>query len=149
MPKTARLAATLTLTAAAVCGPLAGPALAAPEPTAPQPAVQGLYAPSALVLTVGHGENSATVTPERAVTLSCAPKPGGTHPAPVDACAELRYSGGDFEVLSGSAGAMCTKQYDPVVVTVHGVWQGKRVAYERTFANECLKDSAASVLYSF
>ena len=58
-------------------------------------------------------------------------------------------SGGDFEVLSGSAGAMCTKQYDPVVVTVHGVWQGKRVAYERTFANECLKDSAASVLYSF
>ncbi|MCC9711083.1 protease inhibitor [Streptomyces sp. MNU76] len=144
MPKTARLAATLTLTAAAVCGPFAGPALADPAPVA-----KSLYAPSALVLTVGHGEASAAVTPERAVTLSCAPKPGGTHPAPVDACAELRYSGGDFDALSANTGAMCTKQYDPVTVTVHGVWQGKRVAYERTFANECLKDSAASVLYSF
>ncbi|MFF7389082.1 protease inhibitor [Streptomyces scabiei] len=144
MPKTARLAATLTLTAAAVCGPFAGPALADPAPVA-----KSLYAPSALVLTVGHGETSVTVTPERAVTLSCAPKPGGTHPAPADACAELRGSGGDFDALSANAGAMCTKQYDPVIVTVHGVWQGKRVAYERTFANECLKDSAASVLYSF
>lgn len=144
MPKTARLAATLTLTAAAVCGPFAGPALADPAPVA-----KSLYAPSALVLTVGHGEASADVTPERAVTLSCAPKPGGTHPAPVDACAELRHSGGDFDALSANTGAMCTKQYDPVIVTVHGVWQGKRVAYERTFANECLKDSAASVLYSF
>lgn len=144
MPKTARWAATLTLTATAVCGPLAGSALAAPEP-----AVSGLYAPSALVLTVGHGETAAAVTPERAVTLTCAPRPGGTHPAPVDACAELRGSDGDFEALAGSAGAMCSKQYDPVVVTVQGVWQGKRVAYERTFANECLKDSAASVLYAF
>ncbi|MDX3646344.1 protease inhibitor [Streptomyces sp. MB09-02B] len=149
MPKTARLAATLTLTAAAVCGPLAGPTLAAPAPADPAPAAKGLYAPSALVLTVGHGEASATVTPERAVTLSCALKPAGTHPAPVDACAELHVSGGDFAALSASTGAMCTKQYDPVIVTVHGVWQGKRVAYERTFANECLKDSAASVLYAF
>ncbi|MFF6782916.1 protease inhibitor [Streptomyces sp. NPDC012510] len=144
MPKTARWAATLTLTATAVCGPLTGSALAAPEPTA-----SGLYAPSALVLTVGHGETAAAVTPERAVTLTCSPRPAGTHPAPVDACAELRGSGGDFDALAGSAGAMCSKQYDPVVVTVQGVWQGKRVAYERTFANQCLKDSAASVLYAF
>ncbi|WP_193241903.1 protease inhibitor [Streptomyces phaeolivaceus] len=144
MPKTARLAATLTLAATAVCGPLTGSAFAAPEPS-----VTGLYAPSALVLTVGHGENPATVTPERAVTLTCAPKASGTHPAPFDACAELRDSGGDFDALSGRAGAMCSKQYDPVTVTVHGVWQGKRIAYERVFANECLKDSGASVLYAF
>ncbi|MEI5523137.1 protease inhibitor [Streptomyces brasiliscabiei] len=144
MPKTARLAATLTLAATAVCGPLTGSALAAPEP-----AVAGLYAPSALVLTTGHGETAATVTPERAVTLTCAPKASGTHPAPVDACAELRDSGGDLDALSRGAGVKCTKQYDPVVVTVHGVWQGKRVAYERVFANECLKNSGASVLYAF
>ncbi|MBZ3905658.1 MULTISPECIES: protease inhibitor [Streptomyces] len=144
MPKTARLAATLTLAATAVCGPLTGSALAAPEP-----AVSGLYAPSALVLTTGHGETAATVTPERAVTLTCAPKASGTHPAPVDACAELRDSGGDLDALSRGAGAKCTKQYDPVIVTVHGVWQGKRVAYERVFANECLKNSGASVLYAF
>ncbi|UUU28890.1 protease inhibitor [Streptomyces sp. CA-210063] len=144
MPNTARWAATLTLTATAVCGPLTGSALAAPEPAA-----SGLYAPSALVLTMGHGESAAAVTPERAVTLTCAPKASGTHPAPLDACAELRDSGGDFDALADRAGAMCSKQYDPVVVTVQGVWQGKRVAYERTFANECLKDSAASVLYAF
>ncbi|MER6156946.1 protease inhibitor [Streptomyces sp. NPDC001868] len=144
MPKTARWAATLTLTATAVCGPLTGSALAAPEPAA-----SGLYAPSALVLTVGHGEAAATVAPERAVTLNCAPKPSGTHPAPVDACAELRDSGGDFDALSSRAGVMCDKRYDPVVVTVHGVWQGKRVAYERLFGNECLKNSGASVLYAF
>jgi hypothetical protein len=144
MRKTARWAATLTLTATAVCGPLTGSALAAPEPV-----TAGLYAPSALVLTMGHGETAAAVTPERAVTLTCAPKASGTHPAPVDACAEVRGSDGDFDALAGSAGAMCSKQYDPVVVTVDGVWQGKRVAYERVFANPCLKDAAASVLYAF
>ncbi|MGW0706242.1 protease inhibitor [Streptomyces sp. NPDC002643] len=145
MPNTARWAATLTLTATAVCGPFAGAALAAPEGPAPS----GLYAPSALVLTTGHGERAAAATPERAVTLNCAPKPSGTHPAAVDACAELRAGGGDLDALTGRTGIRCTKQYDPVVVTVQGVWQGKRVAYERTFANECLKDSATTVLFAF
>ncbi|MEU9387914.1 protease inhibitor protein, partial [Streptomyces sp. NPDC048279] len=45
MRTTARWAATLGLTAAAVCGPLTGAAVAAPS---------SLYAPSALVLTTGH-----------------------------------------------------------------------------------------------
>lgn len=144
MPKTARWAAALTLTATAVCGPFTGAVLAAPEPT-----VSGLYAPSALVLTTGHGERAATVTPERAVTLNCAPKPSGTHPAAADACAELRAGGGDLDALTGRSEAGCAKLYDPVVVTVQGVWQGKRVAYERTFANECVKDSAATVLFAF
>ncbi|MEV0225683.1 SSI family serine proteinase inhibitor, partial [Streptomyces sp. NPDC050704] len=83
MPNTARWAATITLTATAVCGPLTGTALAAPSPTA-------LYAPSSLVFTVGHGESAAAVTPERAVTLTCAPTASGTHPAAAPACAELR-----------------------------------------------------------
>lgn len=144
MPKTARWAATLTLTATAVCGPLAGSALAAP-----QPGTSGLYAPSALVLTTGHGEYAAAVTPERAVTLTCAPRPSGTHPAAAGACAELRASGGDLDALTGRVGAMCTKEYDPVVVTVQGVWEGKRVAYERVFPNECVRDSAATALFAF
>src|SRR5215217_2270328 len=85
MPNTARWAATLTLTATAVCAPLAGAAVAAPVA-----APSGLYAPSALVLTTGHGDTAATVTPERAVTLTCAPTASGTHPAASQACAELR-----------------------------------------------------------
>ncbi|MET7848868.1 protease inhibitor [Streptomyces avermitilis] len=144
MPNTARWAVTLTLTATAVCGPLAGASLATPNAAA-----SGLYAPSALVLTTGHGQSAATATPERAVTLNCAPTASGTHPAAVSACAELRATGGDFDALSARSDVMCTRQYDPVVVTVEGVWQGKRVAYERTFANECVKTSYGTTVFTF
>lgn len=164
MPTTARWAATLTLTAAAVCGPLGGPALATTAPATqttvnrtaatqahatPGLAPSGLYAPSALVLTMGHGETAATVTPERAVTLNCAPTASGTHPAAFEACAELRAVNGDFDALSLRDGALCTRQFDPVVVTVEGVWRGKRVAYERTFANECVKNSYGTTVFTF
>jgi hypothetical protein len=144
MRNTARWAATLALTATAVCGPLTGAALATP---AAAPA--SLYAPSALVLTLGHGESAAAATPLRAVTLSCAPTASGTHPAPALACAELRGAGGDFEALAAKDDAQCTKQYDPVVVTVDGVWQGKRVSYERTFGNECVKNSYGASVFAF
>lgn len=81
MRNTARWATTIGLTAAAVCAPLSGAASAAPGG-----APSALYAPSALVLTMGHGESAMTVTPERAVTLTCAPGPSGTHPAAAAAC---------------------------------------------------------------
>jgi hypothetical protein len=144
MPNTARWAATLTLTVTAVCGPLTGSALAAPAP-----ASAVLYAPSALVLTVGHGQQAATATPERAVTLNCAPTASGSHPAAPEACAELRAVGGDLDALSYREGVVCTRLYDPVVVTVQGVWQGKRVTYERAFANECVKSSYGSAVFTF
>lgn len=144
MRNTARWAATLTLTATAVCGPLAGGAHAAPDSVSP-----GLYAPSALVLTMGHGYSAATATPERAATLNCAPTASGTHPAAIKACAELRAYGGDFDALSDRDGAMCTKQFNPVVVTAVGVWQGKRVSYEHTFANECVKNSSGMSVFTF
>ncbi|MGW2834305.1 subtilase-type protease inhibitor [Streptomyces sp. NPDC001286] len=139
MRNTARWAATLALTATAVCGPLTGAALATPA---------SLYAPSALVLTVGHGDSATDATPLRAVTLSCAPTPSGTHPAADLACAELRAAGG-VEGLAPRTDVLCTKQYDPVVVTVDGVWQGKRVSYERTFANSCLKYAYGADVFEF
>ncbi|MEU6356529.1 subtilase-type protease inhibitor [Streptomyces sp. NPDC047072] len=144
MRNTARRAATLALMATAVCGPLTGTAHAAPS---------GLYAPSALVLTVGHGDSAATATPARAVTLTCAPTSSGTHPAAASACAELRAVDGDLDALESVLGSrgdvLCTKEYDPVVVTVDGVWRGQRVSYERTFANECVKGSLGSSLFTF
>lgn len=143
MRNTARWAATLALTATAVCGPLTGAALAAPA-TAPA----SLYAPSALVLTIAHGESAATATPQRAVTLNCAPTPSGTHPAPALACAELRAAGG-LDALAPGDDVLCTKQYDPVVVTADGVWQGKRVSYEHTFANQCVKDAYGTGVFAF
>ena len=98
-----------------------------------------LYAPSAVVLTVGKGEDAATASVQRAVLLNCAPRPGGTHPAPAQACAELRANGGDFAALAGTgnSGRVCTKIWDPVVVTADGVWQGKRVSWSHRFANPC------------
>ncbi|HLL33037.1 MAG TPA: subtilase-type protease inhibitor [Streptomyces sp.] len=137
----ARRAATLALAATALAAPLSGTAQAAPAT---------LYAPSALVLTVGHGETAAQATPERAVTLNCAPKPSGTHPAAASACAELRRVGGDFAALEeNESGILCTREYDPVVVTVDGVWQGERVSYERVFANECVKNSSGTSVFAF
>ncbi|MFF4835806.1 protease inhibitor [Streptomyces sp. NPDC001315] len=144
MRNTARLAATLGLAAAAVCGPLTGASVAAQDATA-----TSLYAPSALVLTVGHGESAAAATPARAVTLTCAPTASGTHPAAALACAELRGAGGNPDALASRQDAQCTKQYAPVVVTVDGVWQGKRVSYERTFANECVKNSYGTSVFEF
>ncbi|WAZ25878.1 subtilase-type protease inhibitor [Streptomyces cinnabarinus] len=146
MRNTARWAATLGLTAAAVCGPLATAA-----PAAPGPAPASLYAPSALVLTVAHGESAALAAPERAVTLVCAPGAGasGTHPAAGEACAELRAAQGDFDALASADNMMCTREYDPVVVTVDGVWRGQRVSYERTYSNECVKSSLGASVFAF
>ncbi|MEU2897779.1 subtilase-type protease inhibitor [Streptomyces sp. NPDC088106] len=144
MRNTARWATVLGLTAAAVCAPLAGAALAAPGD-----APSALYAPSALVLTVGHGDNAATVTPERAVTLTCAPGPSGTHPAAASACADLAGVRGDFDALTMREGVFCTKQYDPVLVTVDGVWQGQRVSYERIFSNACVMNAHGSSVFAF
>ncbi|MDJ0464579.1 subtilase-type protease inhibitor [Streptomyces sp. H27-C3] len=97
-----------------------------------------LYAPSALVLTVSRGDDAATATVERAVTLNCAPKPTGSHPSPVSACAELRSVGDEFnQLVEPTSQRMCTRQWDPVMVTLGGVWQGKHVTWSTTFGNAC------------
>lgn len=104
----------------------------------PKAAPAGLYAPSSLVLAVGQGEEADTATMQRAVTLTCTPKASGTHPSASAACAELRAVNGEFAQLVGKqAGMACTKEWKPVVVTVDGVWQGRRVAWSATFGNSC------------
>ncbi|MFJ4685419.1 subtilase-type protease inhibitor [Streptomyces sp. NPDC091377] len=142
MRNTARWAATLGLAVTAVSGPLTGAAVAAPAPAS-------LYAPSALVLTVARGEVATAVGPDRAVTLSCTPTPSGTHPAPAGACTELTRARGDFDALVSEPGVLCTRDYRPVVVTVNGVWQGHRVAYERTFSNDCVMRSYGAGFFAF
>ncbi|MFF8031964.1 MULTISPECIES: subtilase-type protease inhibitor [unclassified Streptomyces] len=144
MRNTARWATTLGLTAAAVCAPLTGVASATGND-----APSALYAPSALVLTLGHGDSAVTVAPERAVTLGCAPGPSGTHPAAASACADLNDVAGDLDALTMDEGVFCTKEYDPVVVTVHGVWQGQRLSYERVFSNTCVMNAHGSSVFAF
>ncbi|MCX4823874.1 subtilase-type protease inhibitor [Streptomyces sp. NBC_01142] len=97
-----------------------------------------LYAPSSLVLTVGKGADAATATVERAVTLECAPRPGGSHPSPRSACTDLAAINGQFaQLVASSSQKPCTRQWDPVVITAAGVWEGKRVTWSITFGNAC------------
>ncbi|MET9961750.1 subtilase-type protease inhibitor [Streptomyces sp. NPDC006326] len=100
-----------------------------------QPA--GLYAPSAVVLTVGQGEDAATAV--RAVTVSCAPTAQGTHPDPKAACAALAATSGTLDALLAAPDShrACPMHYAPVTVTADGVWQGSRISWKHTFANAC------------
>ncbi|MFE9023807.1 subtilase-type protease inhibitor [Streptomyces sp. NPDC007808] len=137
-----RWAMTGALLTTAVAGPLSVPAHSAPA---------SLYAPSALVMTVGQGEQAATATPERAVTVNCAYTTSGTHPAPRKACADLDRVNGDFDRLATLRGneQPCTREYRPIVVTVQGVWRGTRVNYEHTFANSCIKETQGASAFAF
>ncbi|MFI6285946.1 subtilase-type protease inhibitor [Streptomyces sp. NPDC051018] len=133
--------------ALALGGAVTGSARAA-EPVVDRPATaSGLYAPSALVLTVGK-DTAASV--DRAVTLSCAPSAGGTHPAPEDACRELGAAGGDFGALpSALPYTMCTREWSPVTAAASGVWQGKRVDWSGTYNNGCEMRAALGAVFAF
>ncbi|MFF0449712.1 subtilase-type protease inhibitor [Streptomyces sp. NPDC004609] len=145
--RAARGGAVVTAAAAlALGGAVTGSARAA-EPVARPAAASGLYAPSALVLTAG---KDASTSVDRAVTLSCAPSAGGTHPAPEDACRELGAAGGDFTALpSALPYTMCTREWAPVTVTASGVWQGKRVDWSGTYNNGCEMQAALGAVFAF
>ncbi|MFJ9818573.1 subtilase-type protease inhibitor [Streptomyces sp. NPDC101151] len=126
---------------AATATALVGGALIATSVTATA-APAGLYAPSALVLTVSHPGGS-TDTAARAVTLSCMPGASGTHPNPTGACADLRAADGrPGSLLSATPGRACTRLWSPITVTVDGVWQGTRTSWKYTFANFCEMNNA-------
>ncbi|MEU9015947.1 subtilase-type protease inhibitor [Streptomyces sp. NPDC048479] len=142
MRRSAAKIACIAGTVAGLVALTAGPA-AASEP-------HSLYSPSAMVLTVGQGESAATATVERAVTLTCTPTAGGTHPDAEAACGDLeRAHGQPALTLNDDSGRVCPKIYAPVTVTADGVWEGSRVSYERTFGNSCVARSRATHLFDF
>ncbi|MEU9236179.1 SSI family serine proteinase inhibitor [Streptomyces subrutilus] len=121
-----------------------GTAGAAPSGT------ESLYAPSALVLGLTAGDDAATGTVLRAVTLVCAPTPGGTHPDPAAACAELRSNAPALDALAApEPGTACTREWNPMTVTADGVWQGSRLNYAYTFGNPCGMRNTSGALFDF
>ncbi|MFE4856577.1 subtilase-type protease inhibitor [Streptomyces sp. NPDC056670] len=126
-----------------------GSAAAAPAPAeAMKP--MSLYPPSALVISIEPGTGDEGASVQRAVTLSCAPTPTGTHPAPAAACAELKGVRGDFTALVASgAPRLCTQLWQPVTVRADGVWNGKRVSHVQTYANSCLKAAGSEAVFNF
>ncbi|MFC7303955.1 subtilase-type protease inhibitor [Streptomyces monticola] len=140
MKHTLKALGTTAAVAACLLATTAGTAQAgsAPRAESPSPQTKGLYAPSDLVLSVGYGEDAATATVDRAVTLTCAPRAAGSHPAAEAACTEVRGVGGELAALVDTdPGTVCTKEWNPRVITVAGVWEGRTVSWSTTFGNPC------------
>ncbi|GHH50180.1 SSI family serine proteinase inhibitor [Streptomyces candidus] len=97
-----------------------------------------------LLLTVSGAEDSSV----RVVGLTCRPEPGGGHPSALDACDTLVRARGDFDALVGNRHA-CTKQYDPVTATAHGIWRGRTIHWKKTYGNACMLDAGTGALFRF
>ncbi|MFD3513460.1 subtilase-type protease inhibitor [Streptomyces sp. NPDC058657] len=141
----------IALGAALALGGLATTATAAPvaPPVATAPAAS-IYAPSELVLTIGYGDSASTAAIQRAVSLGCSSGGVGSHPDAPGACAQLRAAGGNFDkVTKAPSTTYCTREWNPVVVTAEGVWEGRRVAYEHTFANPCALRAGQGQVFNF
>lgn len=143
MRNTARWAITLGLTATAVCAPSPGPR--SPPRRCPVRALRPLCPGAHRRQGRQRGDRH---TGTRGHPDLCA-GPSGTHPAAGSACVELAAVGGDLSALTRVEDAMCPMVYDPVLVTVDGVWQGKRVSYERVFSNDCEMNAHGSSVFSF
>ncbi|WP_030684136.1 subtilase-type protease inhibitor [Streptomyces sp. NRRL B-1347] len=137
----------IALGAALALGGLTTSAMAGP---APEPTGARGYAPSELVLTIGYGDKAETASIQRAVTLGCSSGGVGSHPDAAAACDQLRSVGGKFDaVTKKSSSRPCTKEWNPIVVTAQGVWEGRRVSYEHTFANPCALTIGQGQVFAF
>ncbi|MFG1873512.1 SSI family serine proteinase inhibitor [Sphaerisporangium sp. NPDC049003] len=101
----------------------------------------------ALVLVVGQGP--VLVPPSRAVVLQCAPRGGGTHPKPREACALLAGVDGDVQKLRNTNQTACPTIYEPVTVSSVGVWDDHFLLSIRTFGNPCELASTLGPVGSF
>jgi hypothetical protein len=136
----------VTLAATAALLTTAAPGAAADPVTDPAP---GAQSPSVLVMTVTPGTASDPGPGlARSAVLTCGDEPGGDHPTPVESCAALQADGLDFTARPGLQ-VMCPDLFAPVTVAATGVWNGEPVAYQHTYANNCLLRRATGVLFAF
>ncbi|MBO2451961.1 hypothetical protein J4573_33075 [Actinomadura barringtoniae] len=86
--------------------------------------------------------------PTRTNTLLCDPD-GGTHVTPVLTCDQLRDADGEVGSIPADPGP-CTKVYDPVRVSVHGIWRGHSRHFTKVYGNQCeaIRSTGGS-LFSF
>ncbi|WP_069884496.1 SSI family serine proteinase inhibitor [Streptomyces luteocolor] len=127
----------LTVTAAALLALAAGApaAHAAQEIPTPQ---RGLF------LTVSGSDNTWI----RGVLLHCEPEPSGHHPQAAKACEALAEAGGDLDALPEDPHA-CTKEFDPVTVSVTGTYQGRTIGWHKTYPNACTMDADTGYVFRF
>ncbi|ETK32020.1 hypothetical protein MPTA5024_32190 [Microbispora sp. ATCC PTA-5024] len=97
-----------------------------------------------LIVTVSRGEQPRPA--QRFALLTCDPVTG-THPSAVEACQTLEKVQGDPARLKADPNLVCPLIWDPVTVTANGIWDGRYVWYQRTFASSCEKRSVGDGVF--
>ncbi|MCU7723574.1 subtilase-type protease inhibitor [Actinoplanes sp. KI2] len=118
----------------------ASPAVATP----PEPGHAGGGQGPRADLTLTYMANAGFAT---AVKLDCYP-PGGGHPQPAQACAELAAAGGNPDRIKPRH-SMCMMIYLPVTAQISGHWLGTAVAWQHEYGNSCEMHRALGVLFDF
>ncbi|MFC0551221.1 SSI family serine proteinase inhibitor [Planotetraspora thailandica] len=98
----------------------------------------------ALHLTYAAGESARP--PQRSSMLNC-PATLGVRPVRAEACTVVEKVKGDLDQLQPTQGTVCPMMFSPVTVTANGVWDGRRVNFERTFGNACEMRSVTGSLF--
>jgi hypothetical protein len=104
--------------------------------------VPSLSAPeSSFMLSVVRGESL------QMATLTCEPA-GGLHPRADEACLALSDVDGQFDGLT-TGQALCTMEYDPIVVKASGTWRGETRTFEAEFPNACVMRAETGPVFDF
>ncbi|MFJ2577993.1 SSI family serine proteinase inhibitor [Kitasatospora aureofaciens] len=119
-------------------------ALAAPSAAAhPRPASTGNW------LNVAIFAGQTALVGRDSATLHCpddGTRPG--HPHAEQACADLTAADGDVARITHQNG-VCPMVYSAVTAKAYGVWNGQRVEYAKTFANDCVMRSETGAVFDF
>jgi hypothetical protein len=86
--------------------------------------------------------------PVEVVNLVCDPT-GGSHPNAKEACAELMAAGGDLNQVSTDEPVACTMEYRPVTASAYGHWEGRPVAWDQEFPNNCTLTTDTGTVFDF
>ncbi|MFI7002620.1 SSI family serine proteinase inhibitor [Nocardia sp. NPDC050175] len=104
---------------------------------------------SVVSLSVGPGV-SVNVVDKRVVSLTCAPKIGGTHPKAKEACKNLTAADGNIRELADfTVPPLCSDDFVPVVATIDGVWRGQPVSDHGFFSNTCVLLATTVAVFDF
>jgi hypothetical protein len=93
----------------------------------------------------------AIITPEgpfEVVNLECDPT-GGSHPNAKEACAELTAADGDLNQVGTDEPVACTMEYRPVTASARGHWEGRPVAWDQEFPNNCTMTTDTGTVFAF
>lgn len=96
-----------------------------------------------LYVTVAKGDTRSRET--RGTLLLCGPPQGHRHAT--RACEELRAAGGDIARIPPKD-VYCPMVHAPVTASARGQWNGRPVAYTKTFSNACLMAANTGAVFA-